>query len=116
MFPIPTVCYGGQNPSGHSMTAGTLSVTGNLCSSDLFFSPQDQDGRSTCAADYTWGPAWSTSNNDGCPLDDPVTASIGPHYSSVSTERAAIGFGGRLGLNTGTAGAAQNYLQMYVRE
>jgi hypothetical protein len=117
------ICYGSQNPSGFSMTNGTLSASmGSLCSTDLFLSPKDQDGASSCAnGDHTWGPAWSAHNNASCPLDDPGSIStLGPKSSSPSKEcnhpdENCVGFGEKGGLNTGTWGQAQNYMWMLVR-
>jgi hypothetical protein len=48
------------------MTRGTLTADEDLCSTDLYFNPVDGDG----SGQNAWGPAWSTTYNHGCPLDD----------------------------------------------
>ena len=72
-----------------------------------------------------WGPTWSAQNNNGCPLDDPgSTTGLGPFYASnacTGTPNAAgpdncVGFGEKAELNTGTWGAGENYMHMFVRE
>ena len=122
------ICYDGTD--GYPMAAGTLSVSGSLCSTQLFLNPRDNDG-GVCqpAGDYanhTHGPAWSVENNNSCPLDDPgSTGSLGPGEAHPSTEATvggnipgtqSVGFGWALGLNTGTSGAAENYMWVLVRD
>jgi hypothetical protein len=60
------------------------------CNTTLYIHPIDEDGgyNASCTEGYTWGddatgPAWSASNNDGCPMDDPsgssfINHSLGP--------------------------------------
>jgi hypothetical protein len=114
------ICYTGDD--GWAMTAGTLTVTGDLCSTDLFFNAMDMDGVSCSSHDDADGPAWSASNNVGCPLDDAGHYGFGNNRLYPSTESNAstatyfgAGFGGAIGENTGTLGAAENYIQVWVR-
>ncbi len=104
---------------GIPMTAGTITATSNLCTTDLFFNAADADGQSTCkcteCAD-THGPAWSTSSNSSCPFDDPGRrASLGPSKRNNTLEQGGQGFGWALDLNTGAEGAAENYVWFLVR-
>jgi large repetitive protein len=59
------------------MTMGNLNGQ-YLCDTNLYIHPIDEDGgaNSSCNVNGQWtdnasGPAWSTYNNNGCPLDDP---------------------------------------------
>jgi hypothetical protein len=117
------ICY--DPGDGYAMTAGTLALLGDLCSTELFISPQDWDGRG-CSADndgHTHGPAWSVANNDGCPFDDPGSVSgLGPNHNDGQQHMECRmpfencrGFGEKAGLNTGMHGAAENYMQVFVR-
>jgi len=116
------VLYDGTD--GWLMTAGTVTATGSLCSTQLFLNPMDYDvtRSSNPLQDHTYGPAWSLNNGNGCPLDDPGSeSSLGPHGNEgpsepvFSVEQGAVGFGNALSLNTGVAGNAENYMQVYVR-
>ncbi len=113
-------CYAGDD--GWAMTAGTLTVSGYLCSTDVFFNAMDNDGASCSSHDDSDGPAWSTWNNAGCPLDDVGHNGFGNNKLYPSTESNAstatqfgAGYGGAIGANTGTLGAAENYIQVWVR-
>jgi hypothetical protein len=114
---------------GYSLSAGTITASGDLCSTDLYFNPADHDG-DTVGVDcldsentsHAFGPAWSAGwtpgDADGCPFDDPgTTSSLGPSSESGETlyESSALGFGAALGLNTGAAGGAENYIWVLVR-
>ncbi|WP_375764920.1 fibrinogen-like YCDxxxxGGGW domain-containing protein [Archangium gephyra] len=109
--------------NGYKLTAGTISATGKLCDTDLYFHLGDFDGfgsESYCRGlynDSTYGPSWNLSNNAPCPFDDSAGASFGPVSDPRGTayESEAAGFGYALGLNSGTPGEARNYIQMYVR-
>jgi alpha-tubulin suppressor-like RCC1 family protein len=119
------VCYNGND--GHFMTEGTLSVTGSLCSTQLFINPGDHDGTLGCSSIYavndSYGPGWSANSNNGCPLDDMAkTGSLGPHQAIPDAESAdpggtafPVGFGWALSLNTGTVGDGENYMWVLVR-
>ncbi|HEX8821920.1 MAG TPA: fibrinogen-like YCDxxxxGGGW domain-containing protein, partial [Archangium sp.] len=118
------VCNLSLAGNGYPMTAGTLSVSGKLCDTDLYFHQGDLDGTASVSycqsggsSNSTYGPNWSIGDNNGCPFDDPSWASFGPdiHSSATTPEVNSSGFGYALGLNTGVSGAAQNYIQMYVR-
>lgn len=114
--------------NGFELTAGTLTKRGNLCDTDLYFNIGDHEqGEEYCRNlesswnHATFGPAWSGGFNDGCPFDDPSITGIGPSNQCPScdpgtsaTEVRSLGFGAAAGLNTGSAGAAENYLQIYV--
>jgi hypothetical protein len=74
------------------------------------------------ANNLTFGPLWNATNNAGCPFDEPPGAALGPSFAcpdcdpgTSATESPARGFAGPLGLNTGTAAAGENYLQLYAR-
>ena len=125
-------CYD-RNAKGVPLSSGTLSLSGKMCSTDLYFNSEDHDGRTNptgpqCThasySDDTWGPAWSIKNNNGCVHDDPTVASLGPNASYPDSEvyeyytgvAIKVGFGWALSLNTGTPGTAANYFQVYVRE
>lgn len=75
---IPLHNCGTDTPYEYSMTEGTLSNsvqtgTGNLCSTNLYIHPADQDGTYfACSLDNeSYGPTWSMNYNNGCPIDDP---------------------------------------------
>ena len=121
-------CY--EHGQGYPLTGGTLALEGRLCSTELFLNAPDRDGGDCGYGNHndTWGPAWSAENNDGCPFDDPTGSSMGPDSSNASAEIDASfvysgspgtiyghGFGFALGANVGSPGAAENYLQVYVR-
>ena len=59
------------------MTDGDLADI-QLCNTNLYMHVADHDGNSNSCAndDEAWGPAWSTTNNDNCPLDDPNGSSF----------------------------------------
>ncbi len=113
-------CYAGDD--GWPMTAGTLTVTGLLCSTDVFFNAMDNDGGTCSSHDDSAGPAWSAANDAGCPLDDVGHNGFGPNKLYPSTESDAstgtyfgAGYGGAIGMNVGTIGAAENYIQAWAR-
>ena len=115
-----SVCYVGDD--GWAMSAGTLTVTGDLCSTDVFFNAMDNDGASCSSHDDSDGPAWSTANNVGCPLDDVGHNGFGNNklYPTAESDASTgsnfgAGFGGAIGANTGTLGVAENYIQVWVR-
>ncbi|EDM77649.1 hypothetical protein PPSIR1_13890 [Plesiocystis pacifica SIR-1] len=107
----------------------TLSATGPLCDTDLYFNLGDHDGPLTDCQDLgspsntaTFGPVWSANWGDGCPFDDPAESGIGPHGPCgvcppefAATEFPHLGFANALDLNSGQSGAGENYLQVYVR-
>jgi len=102
------------------MSDGTIGAFYDLCSTQLFFNAQDHDGTSTCGCtdctDHAYGPAWSAISTAGCPFDDPATSGgLGPQPADTDSESTSLGFAEPLGLNTGSAGAAQNYMQIYAR-
>ena len=116
--------------NGLPMTDGTLTVKGNLCDTDLYFHVGDWDGGEVTACEdatrgynnTTYGPTWNQAANGGCPFDDPVNSALGPSIQCVDcdpgtedTEVAGVGFGGPAMLNTGMPGAAENYMQVFVR-
>jgi hypothetical protein len=123
------VCDFNLGGNGFPLVGGTLTASGKLCDTDLYFNLGDHDGTLTECMDFgapsnsaTFGPAWSAANSDGCPFDDPAEFGLGPQApcgfcgaSGPSTELDFLGYGNALSLNTGAKKAAANYLQMYVR-
>ncbi|MCO4774216.1 MAG: proprotein convertase P-domain-containing protein, partial [Deltaproteobacteria bacterium] len=115
--------------NGYPQTGGTLTQTGGLCDTDLYFNLGDHDvSLATCGSfsgsynNGTYGPVWSWGNNDGCPFDDPSSVGLGPSFpcaqcpaAGTTTEYSNNGFGGATGLNTGASGTGANHLQVYVR-
>ena len=105
------------------MSAGTLTISGDLCSTDLYFNAQDHDGLLTCQPNShdAHGPVWSTSNGDvdadGCPFDDPgPTGGLGPaRILGFEVEFPAQGFGRALNLNLGSVGSGANRMSIYLR-
>ena len=94
-----------------------------LCDTSLYINPCGQDGEGGCSGSKNaYGPTWSHSNGEGCPLDDPgISGGLGPcSGSAVSVEYSldgppSVGFGGVLGLNTGVEGSGENHMSLYVR-
>jgi formylglycine-generating enzyme required for sulfatase activity len=112
---------------GIPMAAGTLTVDGTMCSTDLYINPCGLDGQAACANDDdTYGPAWSINGSEGCPLDDPaIRGGLGPRYPGSSLDfeyyknylntEPGVGFGVGLDLNTGLIGSGDNHMAIYVR-
>jgi cysteine-rich repeat protein len=75
------ICW--DSEQGYPLSAGTISVAGALCDTDLYFNAQDKDGGSSCnSEDDSFGPTWDASssigNQQNCPFDDPgVSGSLG---------------------------------------
>lgn len=123
------VCSLALADNGHALTGGTLVLQPPLCDTDLYFNLGDHESGEAICLDpsapsnaNTFGPVWSTGNNNGCPFDDPGGAALGPHDQCgqcapgiSATETFALGFGGPLGLNTGARGTGANHMQMFVR-
>ena len=122
------ICW--QPSEGHKMESGTLVAEEKLCSTDLYFGAGDWDGTGACTlgqSNDSFGPTWSVDVNGGCPFDDPGTnGSLGPSTGSNvpgpgadieygSKLNMAMGFGWALGVNSGDAGAAENYMRVFVR-
>ena len=123
---------GGPNCTSHGdgylLSTGTLTLTGQLCSTDLFFNTLDRDGGSCSNSHGSYGPTWSANQNDGCPFDDPGSvSSLGPGGahpdnenepglgSSNVNQHRGVGFGWSILQNTGVTGLAENYVQVFVR-
>ena len=72
---IPLINCGLGTAYEWSMSAGNFA--GN-CSTKLYMHVADHDGNSSsCTSDNeAYGPAWSSKNNDACPLDDPDGAAF----------------------------------------
>ncbi|MCP4867806.1 MAG: hypothetical protein GY898_03705 [Proteobacteria bacterium] len=127
-FPMPHCDYT-MADDGFELTGGPLTLTGPLCDTDLYFNLGDHDVSLAVCGDVngsynngTYGPVWSRASNDGCPFDDPSGAGMGPSYPCLQcssgvpdSESGGRGFGGVLGLNTGTVEVGENYMQVYVR-
>ena len=127
--PFPN-CNHALAGNGFPLTGGTLTLGGNLCDTDLYFNLGDHETSEAVCLDLdgaanhaTVGPVWSAQNNNGCPFDDPgFIAALGPSNQCVgcpagieSQEQRTLGFAFALGLNTGAAGTAENFLQVYIR-
>ncbi len=115
--------------NSHELSGGSLTLGGNMCDTDLYFNLGDHESGEAYCLDLnstwnhaTYGPVWSMGNNNGCPFDDPSGGGFGPTNPCPScdagtedTENTNRGYAGTLGLNTGIAEEAENYMQMYVR-
>jgi len=107
------------NPGGIGAGAGLK----ELCDTSLYINPCGQDGEGSCSGSKNaYGPTWSHSNGEGCPLDDPgLSGGLGPCSGSAAgveysnSVAAGVGFGGVLGLNTGAQGSGENHMSLYVR-
>lgn len=112
--------------SGYAITAGTLTQSGALCSTDLFFNLGDYDGlRSRCENRFalsplreeaTFGPAWSIGNDQGCPFDDPAYSSWGANKHAPNEEADGRGFGLALNRNSSPGNIGGNFISMFVRD
>ena len=109
-------CYarGGNKYSAAGMSSGLSASSSDLCSTDLYFSPKDQDGSNSCsgnnATSHAYGPTWSGDSGSGCPMDDPGSStSIGPNANNTGSESTSCGFGREAGLSGNKA------IQMFVR-
>ncbi|WP_258183042.1 fibrinogen-like YCDxxxxGGGW domain-containing protein [Enhygromyxa salina] len=123
------VCDYNLGGNGHELAGGTLTSSGQLCDTDLYFNLGDHEMDLASCMDFgsgsntaTFGPVWSADKGAGCPFDDPAEFGLGPHGpcgacppNFVSTEFDYLGYGNALNLNTGAAGAGENYMQIYVR-
>lgn len=123
------VCDYMLDDMGVELAAGTLTSSGMLCDTDLYFNLGDHEMDLNSCMDFgsgsntaSFGPVWSANKGAGCPFDDPAEFGLGPHgpcgacpANFPSTEFNYLGFGNALGLNTGTAGEGENYMQIYVR-
>ncbi|PRQ06531.1 hypothetical protein [Enhygromyxa salina] len=115
--------------NGFPLTGGTLSNSGLLCDTDLYFNLGDHEQDLASCMDLgsgsntaSYGPVWSAEKGAGCPFDDPAEYGLGPHgpcgvcpMQFPSMEFNYLGYGNALGLNSGAAGSATNYMQIYVR-
>lgn len=91
---------------------GTVTAEKDLCSTDLYLNPKDQDGTGSCGDDdHTFGPGWSADDEQGCPMDDPgERASLGPNFEKKANEEGPRGFAAPLQL-----GSSGDSLRMFVR-
>ncbi|MFT4975591.1 MAG: hypothetical protein ACI8S6_001478 [Myxococcota bacterium] len=76
---VPLHNCGSTSGYSYAMTSGNLTGSA-MCDTDLYIHPIDEDGgvNTACSATYVYanngfGPTWSTANNNGCDLDDPVS-------------------------------------------
>ncbi len=92
------------------MVDGTLAVAGTLCSTDLGYNVVDASGGGD-----SYGPTWSVDPGTGCGTAPGANGGIGPDEADSLAESPARGFGAALGLNTGTPGAGENRIAIYVR-
>ncbi len=113
-----STCYGSS--SGYPMSAGTLTATEEVCSTDLYLSPQDQDGNTHCScsscSNDAYGPAWSGQSNGSCPFDDPgASGCMGTAADTPTEEARCTGYGLDLGVSTGDAYTGENNMRVYAR-
>ncbi|KIG12265.1 hypothetical protein DB30_01741 [Enhygromyxa salina] len=120
--------------NGFKMTDGTLMSSEfeqnpMLCDTDLYFNVGDHeweyfDGCPDLGSSYNnaaYGPVWNAGRNHGCDFDDPGYATLGPMNpcgecgDAAAIEYTVMGFGEPLAINTGAAGAAGNFMRVYVR-
>ncbi|WP_428261114.1 fibrinogen-like YCDxxxxGGGW domain-containing protein [Haliangium sp.] len=125
-YPVCDLTLAGN---GHALTGGSLTATGQLCDTDLYFNLGDHEsGEAVCqdpragANTASFGPVWNMGNNNGCPFDDPGLASLGPQDQCAqcgpgtdTTEHEGVGFGTPLNLNTGDPGSGENRMLMFAR-
>lgn len=123
------ICDYNLSNQGHALAGGTLTASGELCDTDLYFNLGDHEISLTECMNFasgsntaTFGPVWSADNGAGCPFDDPAEYGIGPHgpcgacpAEFPSTEFDYLGYANALNLNSGMKKMGQNYMQMYVR-
>lgn len=124
--PVCDYMLGGN---GYELAGGTLTASGMLCDTDLYFNLGDHEMDLNSCMDFgsgsntaSFGPVWSADKGAGCPFDDPAEFGLGPHgpcgacpMNFPSTEFNYLGFGNALNLNAGTPGAGENYMQIYIR-
>lgn len=125
-LPSPVCDY---DEPGYPLKAGTLTGSGMLCDTRLYFNLGDHENSLSDCMDFgsasntaAFGPVWSANKGQGCPFDDPAEFGLGPHgpcgvcpASFTSTEFDYLGFANALNLNSGAKKMGQNYMQMYVR-
>lgn len=123
------VCDYMLDDNGFELAGGTLTSSGMLCDTDLYFNLGDHEMDLNACMDFgsgsntaSFGPVWSADKGAGCPFDDPAEFGLGPHgpcgacpANFPSTEFNYLGFANALNLNTGAQGAGENYMQIYVR-
>ncbi len=123
------ICNYDLGGNGYPLVGGTLSATGDLCDTDLYFNLGDHEASLAECVDLgsdsnsaTFGPVWSADNGAGCPFDDPAEFGLGPQAPCgfcpnefPSTEFDYLGYANAQSLNTGAKKAGENYMQMYVR-
>lgn len=115
--------------AGIEMAEGSITHNGTgLCDTDLYFHPGDFDGVADVAIcmnvsashrSGAFGPTWNGALNNGCPLDDPSWAGLGPSSPFCpqcqendigNLEYDGRGFAVALGVDV-----AGDRLEMYVR-
>jgi hypothetical protein len=123
------VCDYALGGNGLELAGGTLTESGMLCDTDLYFNLGDHEMDIAACMDFgsgsntaSFGPVWSADKSAGCPFDDPAEFGLGPHGPCgvcpdefPGMEFNYLGYGNALNLNTGTPGSGENYMQIYVR-
>jgi hypothetical protein len=123
------VCDYSLAGNGYQLAGGTLTESGSLCDTDLYFNLGDHEMDLVSCMDFgsgsntaSFGPVWNADKGAGCPFDDPAEFALGPHgpcgvcpAEFPGMEFNYLGFGNALNLNTGAAGQGENYMQVYVR-
>jgi hypothetical protein len=123
------ICDYNLGGNGHPLIGGTLTASGDLCDTDLYFNLGDHEASlmecmnfGSASNSATFGPVWSADNSQGCPFDDPAEFGLGPQAPCgfcpgefPSTEFDFLGYANALSLNTGVKKVGENYMQMYVR-
>jgi cysteine-rich repeat protein len=124
-LPSPLCNY--EEP-GYPLAGGTLTDSGQLCDTNLYFNLGDHETSLTeclnlgSSTNTSFGPVWNASKSNTCPFDDPAEFGLGPHApcgacpnNFPSTEFDYLGYASALSLNSGAKKMGQNYMQMYVR-
>ncbi len=123
------ICDFNLGGNGFPLVGGTLTASGELCDTDLYFNLGDHEATLADCEDFgspsnsaTFGPVWSADNGAGCPFDDPAEFGLGPQAPCgfcpaefPGTEFDFLGYANALSLNSGVKKIGENYMQMYVR-
>merc|ERR1711918_160948 len=112
----------GKCTMGWQKQEGTLTTTGKLCSTDLFFNAGDKDGDHHRNDYYCgryqnegMGPCFSGNNNNGCPLDDPGGFTCWSNPRGAGHNLLYMGPANNKGHNQGWTGNNQGFVAVFGR-